>query len=108
MTVLALVVTAITLLILLAVLAIGERNQSRLLHDRAAERGIADADRAELLAQINRLADRIQHPERIQVVPAPDYRPPEPPTDAAELAFVGQEVPEFVQIGSNGNGEAED
>lgn len=46
------------------------------------------------------LADRIQHPERIQVPPAPDYQPFDPPPDQAEIAHVGQIVPEFVHVGT--------
>src|ERR1700758_2483655 len=46
------------------------------------------------------LLDRIQHPERIQVQADPDYTPPEPPPDAAELAMVGRIVPEFVHVGT--------
>lgn len=47
------------------------------------------------------LLDRIQHPERVQVQGTPDgYEPPEPPPDAAELAYIGQEVPDFVSVGT--------
>jgi hypothetical protein len=48
------------------------------------------------------LLDRIQHPERQQVVAADPstYEAPEA-TDAAELAQVGQIVPEFVNVGSH-------
>ena len=45
------------------------------------------------------LLDRIQHPEKVQVLPDPDYIPPEPPKDAAELAWIGQVVPDFVNVG---------
>ena len=45
------------------------------------------------------LADRIQHPERMQVDPGERVEH-EPPTDTAELAYVGREVPEFVNVGS--------
>jgi hypothetical protein len=46
------------------------------------------------------LSDRIQHPERAQIEPGP-VEPIEPPIDAAELAYVGQEVPEFVSVGGS-------
>jgi hypothetical protein len=46
------------------------------------------------------LLDRIQHPERVQVA-AGTLAPIEPPIDAAELAYVGQEVPSFVNVGSD-------
>jgi hypothetical protein len=46
------------------------------------------------------LLDRIQFPERVQVEAGP-YEPVEPPIDAAELAYVGQEVPEFLSVGSD-------
>jgi hypothetical protein len=47
------------------------------------------------------LADRIQHPERIQVQPNTEFVPFEPEEDLAEMAYVGQVVPEFVQVGTS-------
>lgn len=47
------------------------------------------------------LLDRIQHPERIQVEPTPLVEH-EVPQDLTELAMVGREVPEFIQVGENG------
>lgn len=47
------------------------------------------------------LLDRIQHPERVQVEAASPVEH-EPPRDLAELAMVGREVPEFIQVGENG------
>ena len=45
------------------------------------------------------LLDRVQHPEYHQVaLPA---LPSEPPRDAAEMAYVGTEVPEFVKVGAD-------
>lgn len=49
------------------------------------------------------LLDRIQHPERLQIDALP-HEPVQPPRDAAELAYVGHEVPSFVDVGENGNG----
>lgn len=83
----------------------------RLLEEQAAERRFflehIAAQRKEIADERRSLMDRIQHPERIQVVPAADYRPPQPPKDEAELAFVGQMVPEFVSVGSPGTGPGE-
>ncbi len=57
-------------------------------------------DRADLLKELGRMADRIQHPEIRQVEPG-EIVQHDPPRDAEEMAQVGQEVPEFVQVGSN-------
>jgi hypothetical protein len=48
-----------------------------------------------------KLLDRIQHPELRQVPPGGEMIEYDPPKDAAELAQVGQVVPEFVQVGDN-------
>jgi hypothetical protein len=54
-------------------------------------------------AERRSLLDRIQHPERAQVAPV-EREPIEPPRDSAELAYVGQIVPEGVHVGaSDGN-----
>jgi hypothetical protein len=58
------------------------------------------AQRQEAIEERRSLADRIQHPDRIQVVPSPDYRPPEPPKDEAEMAYIGQMVPDGIHVGS--------
>jgi hypothetical protein len=50
-------------------------------------------------AERSSLLDRIQHPERAQVTPV-EREPIDPPRDSAELAFVGQIVPEGVQVGT--------
>jgi hypothetical protein len=55
--------------------------------------------REEAREERRQLADRIQHPERVQVQPRADYVPPELPKDMAELAYVGGIVPEFVNVG---------
>ncbi len=44
------------------------------------------------------LIDRIQHPEIHQVEPG-EIVEHEPPRDASELAMVGLEVPEFINVG---------
>ena len=52
------------------------------------------------------LLDRIQHPH-IRPVETSIFQATEPPRDAAELAWVGMEVPDHVHVGteeSNGNG----
>jgi len=51
----------------------------------------AHAERASLL-------DRIQHPEYVQPA-AVAYADADPPTDALELQYVGEEVPSFVHVG---------
>lgn len=63
----------------------------RLLAEFARERQEWTEERRELLS-------RIQRPDLIPVRPV-EHEDPEPPKDSAELAFVGQEVPEFVQVG---------
>ncbi len=59
-------------------------------------------ERSHLIATYNhelaKLADRIQHPEIRQVEPGPMIEH-EPPKDEAELAHIGQIVPEFVNVG---------
>lgn len=45
------------------------------------------------------LLDRIQFPEVRQVEPGPVAQR-EPPADTAELAFIGEEVPHYVKVGS--------
>ncbi len=55
-------------------------------------------ERREHDRQLSKMADRIQHPEIRQVEPGPQTEY-EPPKDEAELAQVGQIVPEFVQVG---------
>lgn len=98
-------------LVLVCVTFENSRTTRRLLDQQAAERQLfldqLRAQRAEAIAERRSLADRIQHPDRIQVVPSPDYRPPQPPKDEAELAFVGQMVPEFVSVGTPGTGPGE-
>ncbi len=62
-------------------------------------------ERSHLIATYNhelaKLADRIQHPEIRQVEPGPMIEH-EPPKDEAELAHIGQIVPEFVRVGETG------
>ncbi len=59
-------------------------------------------ERKDLIAvhekQLASFADRIQHPEIRQVEPGPTVEY-ETPRDEAELAQVGQIVPDFVQVG---------
>lgn len=52
-------------------------------------------------AERKSLLDRIQHPERVQIEPG-EVQHYDPPKDADELAQVGLEVPEFVQVGDAG------
>ena len=58
-------------------------------------------ERAMLLVQVNRMADRIQHPE-VRQVEAVDPVAYDPPKDLAEMAFVGQEVPYGYDVGTDG------
>lgn len=60
---------------------------------------LLERERAEHRKEIARLLDRIQHPTTHQVEPG-EIVEHEPPRDAAEMAWVGAEVPEFVQVGS--------
>jgi hypothetical protein len=88
-----------------------DRAIRRLQEEQAAERRLflehIAAQRKEIADERRSLMDRIQHPDRIQVIPSADYRPPKPPRDEAELAHVGQMVPEFVQVGTPGTGPGE-
>jgi hypothetical protein len=65
------------------------------LHSRQIDSLIAQQshERSELLT-------RIQHPERVLVGPSEPVVHEEP-KDSAEMAWVGQEVPEFVQVGGD-------
>lgn len=73
-------------LVLFLVVVTCERRVDRISHEAAQER--------------RKLLDRIQHPEVRQIEPGPviDH---EPPADAAELAYVGQVVPEFINVGGD-------
>ncbi len=64
-----------------------------LIHARERSHMIADYNH-----QLAKMADRIQHPEIRQVEPGPLIEH-DPPKDEAELAQVGQIVPEFVKVG---------
>ena len=65
----------------------------KLLEDFKLEREAWAQERQSLL-------DRIQFPDVRQVAPSePVFH--EPPKDEAELAHIGQIVPEFVQVGGN-------
>lgn len=52
-----------------------------------------------------KLLDRIQHPERL-AVPAGEMIEYDPPKDTTELAYIGQIVPEFIQVGGTGGNDA--
>lgn len=71
-----------------------------LLVEHRNHRHEVDQILAETSHERQKLLDRIQHPEVRQIEPIPQD-PPEPPADAAELAFVGQEVPEFINVGGS-------
>jgi hypothetical protein len=58
-------------------------------------------ERAEWAKERKELLDRIQHPEIKPVEPG-EQMEYETPKDEAELAQVGQIVPEFVNVGENG------
>ncbi len=55
-------------------------------------------ERAEWAKERKELLDRIQHPEIHQVEPGEQIEH-DPPKDEAELAHIGQIVPEFVNVG---------
>lgn len=59
---------------------------------------LMDRERDRHAKELQRFADRIQHPEVRQVDPGPVVDV-EPPKDAAEMAWVGEVVPEFVHVG---------
>ena len=69
----------------------------RLLAAFALEREQWAQERRELL-------NRIARPEILQFPPTADTTPPEP-TDAAEMQWVGLEVPDFVKVGDNNTEE---
>lgn len=54
---------------------------------------------AAFTAERRSLLDRIQHPELHQIETG-EITFTEPPKDTAELAYVGQEVPEFIDVGT--------
>ena len=60
--------------------------------------------KAEHAKERERLLDRIQHPEQItagtQLVMG-EKTVHDPPKDVEELAWIGQEVPDFVNVGTN-------
>ena len=88
----ALVAVIVLLVIALYRQQIGHLNQIGLLLQKA------DIERSSLL-------DRIQFPavRQVEAVPQAVY---EPPRDAAELAMVGMEVPDFTHVGENGGNPA--
>lgn len=69
-----------------------QANVTRLLEQHEVERERNDM-------AIGALLDRIQHPEVRQVQPGEPVEHT-PPADAAELAMVGLEVPDFVHVGN--------
>lgn len=85
--------------IILAQAFLAERQRSKL-----EETAIEERIRHEQALQI--LCERIQHPERVQVAPQP-YESVELPRDASEHAWVGEMVPDFVDVGTpNGDENA--
>ena len=91
------------LIVLVALLALALYRQ-QISHQIAltlAERE-ARIERERLLieagAERRSLLDRIQHPTYHQPAPVA-YADPDPPTDALELQYVGEEVPSFVHVG---------
>lgn len=96
---------AVIVLLVLAIyrLQISHQAEMRLAaadHHRERSEMLADASRhfARMDDERRELLNRIQHP---QFVPVPQiaYEPPEQPRDLAELGFVGQEVPDFYNVG---------
>jgi hypothetical protein len=74
------------------IIAEAREEREHLLADFQREREQWAQERASLL-------DRVQHPQVRQVQPGPQLEH-EAPKDTAELAQVGLEVPEFVQVGT--------
>ena len=59
---------------------------------------LLETERKEHREEVQKLLDRIQHPEVRQVQPLPS-EPVDPPKDAAEMAFLGEQVPEGYEVG---------
>lgn len=103
----AVVILAVLVLLLIALRERDARQLQRTLAAAAIEREREATllERALIRAEEERrsLLDRIQHPERPQVQPV-EREPVEPPRDSAELAYIGQIVPDGIQVGTDGNG----
>jgi hypothetical protein len=61
---------------------------------------LLEREREKHREEVAKLLDRIQFPDVRQVQPV-DSEPPEIPKDAAELAFVGLEVPTGYDVGGD-------
>ena len=88
--------TVISILLLVALIALQflhmrERDQMRV--EQNLERAAVAKERAQLL-------ERIQRPEVRQVEPG-EIQEMIPPKDVAEMAYVGEIVPEFIQVGGD-------
>ena len=105
------VVVALLLVLLAWVQAGNERRVQAIIREARQERqaflelltqrnAAAERERTTAAEERRSLADRIQHPERVQVQPVADYVAPEDEPDAVELAQVGRIVPEFVHVGT--------
>ncbi len=56
-------------------------------------------------AEVQKLLDRIQHPERVLPSEPIAYEQPDPPK--ADYAYVGEMVPDFVDVGTPKENNAE-
>ena len=72
------------------------------MRNRLAEKLLEDfkLEREQWAKERSSLLDRIQFPQTKQVEPG-EYIEHEPPKDEAELAHIGQIVPDFVQVGGD-------
>jgi hypothetical protein len=79
-----------------------ERNQHRRQTEKLIEAHTIEREKTDERTTMERksLADRIQHPEHIQVAATTEAPAPYTPADAAEMAWVGHVVPDFVHVGS--------
>lgn len=88
------VACALVATILLLILALYRQNGG---HQRHVDRLLERFDQSQAV-----LLDRIQHPQIIQNPVVRDaWEAPVPPKDAAEMAMIGQIVPEFVHVGDD-------
>jgi hypothetical protein len=100
-------ISLLLLILLFWVLQVQEISKRRVAFEHAQERVLwlekITEQNHDQIEERRALADRIQHPERIQVAPV-EVEPWEPPKDLAELAMVGQIVPDGVQVGTPSGG----
>lgn len=94
----AYIVGVLLAIVVLLILALYRQQVSHLNH-LVLMQTKEERERKEARVERNALLDRIQHPTVRQVEARP-VDPPPIPVDAAELAQIGQQVPEFVHVGT--------